>query len=80
MSEGASVPGHIVAPARCLDPVDTPGVDPDHLARPLHEPVARDAPLLQVRHLRPPRAVEVIHTVLLTEFLGEDNNQSSPPS
>ena len=37
MSEGASVPGHIVAPARCLDPVDTPGVDVDHLARPLHE-------------------------------------------
>ena len=71
VGERPGVPGHVVAPARRLDPVDTPGVDPDDLPGPLHEPVAGDPPLLQVRHLRPPRPVQVIHTVLLTELLEE---------
>ena len=49
--------------------MDTAGVDPDNLPRPLHEPVAGDLPLLQVRHLGPPGPVEVVHTVLLAELL-----------
>ena len=69
VGERPGVPGNVVAPAGGLHPVDAAGVDPDHLPRPLHEPVAGDLPLLQVGHLRPPRAVQVVHTVLLAELL-----------
>ena len=67
--ERPRVPGHIVAPAAGLDPVDTARVDPDQLPRPLHEPVARDAGLHEVLHLGPPAPVQVVHLVELALLL-----------
>ena len=69
VGQGPRVPGHVVAPSRRLDPVDTARVDPDDLARPLHEPVAGDVELHQVGHLGPPAAVQVVHLVELALLL-----------
>ena len=52
MGEGAGVPGHVVAPPGGLHPMHAPGVDPHHLPRPLHEPVARDLGLLKKKSIQ----------------------------
>ena len=65
----AHVPGDVVAPARRLDPVNTPDVDPDDVAGPLHESVARDAGFLEFFYFGPPGAVQVIDLVFGAEIL-----------
>ena len=48
VSQGPRVPGHVVAPAGRLDPVHTPGVDVDNLARPLHKSENRNVKYFKI--------------------------------
>jgi len=73
MSQRPDVPGNVVAPSSCLDPMHTTGVDPDQVARPLHESVTGYSSFRELLHAWPPRPVQVIDVVLATKTL-----QSTP--
>ena len=64
-----NVPGDGIAPAERLHPVHTAGIHPDEVARPLHEPVVRDARLLHLGQVGPPRAPQKVDVVALAEPL-----------
>lgn len=65
--ERPDVPCNIIAPSNRLHPMHAPCVHPDQIPRSLQEAVDGYIRLVEVLQCRPPRAVEVVDLVLLTE-------------
>lgn len=61
--EGSHIPGDVVAPAHCLDPVYSPCIDPHQVPRPLDEAVHRDVGAVEVFQDWPPGPCKVVYSM-----------------
>ncbi len=62
-TERSDIPGDVVAPANSLNPVNSSGVDPHQVSRPLDEAVHRDVGFVEILQHRPPGPRQVVHSV-----------------
>lgn len=60
---------YVVAPTNCLDPMNTAGIYPNQIARPLNEPINGNICFIEIVKHRPPRTVQIVDVVLFAQRL-----------